>query len=96
MTVTSVVQRSIKRHGRAAGLPGWVWLFVLEGAATVIFGIALRVIARLLVTSIFAASAGHLLCISADIAYPSYQPSHMRTLGHKSVGHVHFALSVAM
>ena len=31
---------------RVTGLPGWVWLFVLEGAATVIFGIALRVTAR--------------------------------------------------
>ena len=34
------------KHGSVTGLPGWMWLFILEGAATVIFGVALRVITR--------------------------------------------------
>jgi len=29
-----------------ADLPGWMWLFILEGAATVLFGLALRVRAQ--------------------------------------------------
>ncbi|KAK9845271.1 hypothetical protein WJX81_001693 [Elliptochloris bilobata] len=41
--IGALVAAAIFQMDGLSGLPGWMWLFILEGAATVIFGLALRV-----------------------------------------------------